>query len=116
RTKEQLGYVVECSPRVTYRVFGFCFCIQSAEYNPIYLQGRVESFINDLEELLGGLDDDSFENYKSGLMGKLLEKDPSLTYESNRLWNQIVDKSYDFVIDPTMLEHLLFFWNELFRT
>jgi hypothetical protein len=44
--------------------------------------------------LQGGLDDDSFENYKSGLMGKLLEKDPSLTYESNRLWNQIVDKRY----------------------
>nr|XP_027190387.1 nardilysin-like isoform X2 [Cicer arietinum] len=52
RTKEQLGYVVECSPRVTYRVFGFCFCIQSSDYNPIYLQGRIESFINGLEELL----------------------------------------------------------------
>ncbi|KAK2386573.1 Insulinase (Peptidase family M16) family protein [Trifolium repens] len=106
RTKEQLGYVVECSPRVTYRVFGFCFCIQSAEYNPIYLQGRVESFINDLEELLGGLDDDSFENYKSGLMGKLLEKDPSLTYESNRLWNQIVDKRYIFDISKKEAEEL----------
>lgn len=42
--------------------------------------------------LQDGLDDESFENYKSGLMAKLLEKDPSLTYESNRLWNQIVDK------------------------
>ena len=37
---------------------------------------------------------DSFENYKSGLVAKLLEKDPSLTYESNRLWNQIVEKRY----------------------
>ncbi|KEH34462.1 insulin-degrading enzyme [Medicago truncatula] len=106
RTKEQLGYVVECSPRVTYRVFGFCFCIQSAEYNPVYLQGRVESFINGLEELLDGLDDDSFENYKSGLMGKLLEKDPSLTYESNRLWNQIVDKRYIFDISKKEAEEL----------
>lgn len=52
RTKEQLGYVVECSPRVTYRVFGFCFCVQSSEYSPIYLQGRIDNFINDLEELL----------------------------------------------------------------
>ncbi|KAL9320134.1 hypothetical protein ACSQ67_011973 [Phaseolus vulgaris] len=96
RTKEQLGYVVECSPRVTYRVFGFCFCIQSSEYNPVYLLGRIDNFLNGLEELLDGLDGDSFENYKSGLVAKLLEKDPSLTYESNRLWNQIVDKRYIF--------------------
>ena len=39
-----------------------------------------------------GLDSNSFENYKGGLMAKLLEKDPSLSYETNRLWNQIVDK------------------------
>lgn len=52
RTKEQLGYNVECSPRVTYRVFGFCFCIQSSEYNPVYLQGRIDNFLNGLEELL----------------------------------------------------------------
>lgn len=41
-----------------------------------------------------GLDDESFENHRSGLMAKLLEKDPSLTYESNRFWNQITDKRY----------------------
>lgn len=106
RTKEQLGYVVECSPRVTYRVFGFCFCIQSAEYDPVYIEGRIDSFINGVEELLDGLDDDSFENYKSGLIAKLLEKDPSLTYESNRLWNQIVDKRYIFDISKKVAEEV----------
>ncbi|CAN1266237.1 At1g06900 [Linum perenne] len=96
RTKEQLGYVVQCSPRVTYRINGFCYVVQSAKYNPFYLQGRVESFINGLEELLQGLDESSFENYKNGLLSKLLEKDPSLQDETNRLWNQIVDKRYVF--------------------
>ncbi|KDP45687.1 hypothetical protein JCGZ_17294 [Jatropha curcas] len=96
RTKEQLGYVVECSPRVTYRIYGFCFCVQSSKYNPIYLQGRIDNFISDLDKLLEGLDDTSFENYRNGLMAKLLEKDPSLQYETNRLWNQIVDKRYMF--------------------
>jgi nardilysin len=52
RTKEQLGYTVQCGPRVTSAVFGFCFYVQSSEYNPIYLQGRVDNFINGLEELL----------------------------------------------------------------
>ena len=45
----------------------------------------------------GGLDDASFENYKSGLMAKLLEKDHSLQYETNRLWNQITDKRYCYL-------------------
>lgn len=40
------------------------------------------------------LDDGSFESFKSGLIAKLLEKDPSLSYETNRFWNQIVDKRY----------------------
>ncbi|KAF7816228.1 nardilysin-like [Senna tora] len=106
RTKEQLGYVVECSPRITYRVFGFCFCVQSSEYSPIYLQGRIDNFIDGLEKLLDGLDGDSFEHYRSGLMAKLLEKDPSLTYESNRFWNQIVDKRYIFDMSNKEAEEL----------
>ena len=52
RTKEQLGYVVQCSPRVTYRINGFCFIVQSSKYNPVYLLGRIENFINGLEEML----------------------------------------------------------------
>lgn len=96
RTKEQLGYVVDCSPRVTYRIMGFCFRVQSSEYNPVYLQSRIDNFIMGVEEMLDALDNDSFENYKRGLTGRLLEKDPSLSYETNRFWGQIVDKRYMF--------------------
>ncbi|KAL5757085.1 hypothetical protein ACOSQ2_021831 [Xanthoceras sorbifolium] len=106
RTKEQLGYVVESSPRITYRVFGFCFCVQSSKYDPIYLQERIDNFISGLGELLEGLDDESFENYRSGLMAKLLEKDPSLQYETNRYWNQIIDKRYMFDQSQTEAEEL----------
>ncbi|XVF46119.1 hypothetical protein PTKIN_Ptkin03bG0001100 [Pterospermum kingtungense] len=103
RTKEQLGYVVECSPRVTYRVYGFCFCVQSSKYSPVYLQERTDNFINSLEELLGGLDDESFESYRSGLTAKLLEKDPSLSYETNRFWNQIIDNRYMIFVGLSMI-------------
>lgn len=41
-----------------------------------------------------GLDDESFESYRSGLTAKLLEKDSSLSYETSRFWNQIVDNRY----------------------
>ncbi|KAF9620784.1 hypothetical protein IFM89_014619 [Coptis chinensis] len=39
------------------------------------------------------LDDKSFEKYKNGLIANKLEKDPSLSYETDHLWGQIVDKS-----------------------
>ncbi|KAL2470900.1 Insulinase (Peptidase family M16) family protein [Abeliophyllum distichum] len=106
RTKEQLGYVVDCSPRVTYRILGFCFRVQSSEFNPVYLQERIDNFINALEEMLNGLDNELFEDYKSGLMGKLLEKDPSLVYETNRFWGQIVDKRYMFDMSEKEAEEL----------
>ncbi|XP_030537462.1 nardilysin-like [Rhodamnia argentea] len=96
RTQEQLGYVVEGSPRVTYRIYGFCFCVQSSKYDPVYLLRRIDKFIDSLEELLGGLDDCTFDNYKNGLISKLLEKDPSLMYQTNRFWGQIIDKRYMF--------------------
>ncbi|GJW35857.1 insulinase family protein [Tanacetum coccineum] len=96
RTKEQLGYVVDCSPRATYRILGLCFRVQSSEYSPVYLQGRIDKFINEMDGLLSEVDDESFQNFKSGLIAKLLEKDSSLAYETNRYWGQIVDQRYMF--------------------
>ncbi|KAG2260722.1 hypothetical protein Bca52824_080016 [Brassica carinata] len=96
RTKEQLGYVVKCGPRLTYRIHGFCFCVQSSKYGPVHLLGRVDNFIKDIEALLEQLDEESFEDYRSGVIARLLEKDPSLLSETNELWSQIVDKRYMF--------------------
>ncbi|CAN6902863.1 unnamed protein product [Brassica oleracea] len=96
RTKEQLGYVVECGPRLTYRVHGFCFCVQSSKYGPVHLLGRIDNFIKDIEGLMEQLDEESFGDYRSGVIARLLEKDPSLLSETNELWSQIVDKRYMF--------------------
>ncbi|KAF3496011.1 hypothetical protein DY000_02052012 [Brassica cretica] len=106
RTKEQLGYVVECGPRLTYRVHGFCFCVQSSKYGPVHLLGRIDNFIKDIEGMLEQLDEESFEDYRSGLIGRLLEKDPSLLSETNELWSQIVDKRYMFDYSQKEAEEL----------
>ncbi|WOL14776.1 nardilysin-like [Canna indica] len=96
RTKEQLGYVVESGPRMTYRILGYCFRVQSSEYSPIHLHDRINNFINGLQDLLDSLDDESFESHRTGLIAEKLEKDPSLAYETGHYWNQIVDKRYLF--------------------
>ncbi|ERN04132.1 hypothetical protein AMTR_s00077p00061270 [Amborella trichopoda] len=106
RTKEQLGYVVECDPRMTFRVIGFCFRVQSSRYGPLYLQERVDNFIDKLQEVLDGLDQRSFENYRSGLIAKKLEKDPSLSYETDHYWGQIFDRRYLFNMSKMEAEEL----------
>lgn len=53
-----------------------------------------------------GLDDDSFENYKGGLMAYLLRKDQSLAQESYRLWRESLAKSYTFDYSTKAAEEL----------
>lgn len=52
RTKEQLGYTVDSSPRMTYRVLAYCFRVMSSKYSPVYLQSRIDSFIDGVSALL----------------------------------------------------------------
>ncbi|KAF6164742.1 hypothetical protein GIB67_040994 [Kingdonia uniflora] len=96
RTKEQLGYRVSCGGSTMCRILGYSFCIQSSEYNPMYLHRRVNKFIDSLKELLEGLDNESFENYRSGLIAEKLEKFTSQSYEASYLWSQIASKRYCF--------------------
>lgn len=106
RTKEQLGYVVECGLRMTYRVLGFCFRVQSSKYSPLHLHSRIENFRKDICRLLDELDDESFENHRTGLIAQKLEKDPSLSYETGRYWGQITDKRYLFDMSKLEAEEL----------
>lgn len=52
RTKEQLGYSVGGSARVTCGVLGFCITVQSAAYGPAHLYARVRAFIKSFRDTL----------------------------------------------------------------
>jgi hypothetical protein len=52
RTKEQLGYTVDSSPRMTYRLLAYCFRVMSSKYSPVYLQSRIDNFIDGVSALL----------------------------------------------------------------
>lgn len=57
RTKEQLGYSVSCSPRVTCGVLGFCVSAQSAAYGPAHLYARVRAFTESFRDTLVSVND-----------------------------------------------------------
>ncbi|KAK3147314.1 hypothetical protein QOZ80_3BG0280840 [Eleusine coracana subsp. coracana] len=106
RTKEQLGYTVDSSPRMTYRMLAYCFRVMSSKYSPVYLQSRIDNFINGISALLDGLDEETFEHHRSGLIADKLEKDPSLSYQTGDFWSQIVDKRYMFDMSKLEAEEL----------
>eukprot|EP00850_Spirogloea_muscicola_P012506 SM000081S22640 [mRNA] locus=s81:244115:252096:- [translate_table: standard] len=96
RTKEQLGYRVDCGVRNTHRIFGFCFRIQSAEYDCVHLHSRVEAFLGTFRETLVGMSADTFESHREALIQQKLQKDHSLLDESDRHWDQIWEHRYFF--------------------
>ncbi|GBG78735.1 hypothetical protein CBR_g27959 [Chara braunii] len=96
RTKEQLGYSVECSVRVTQTVMGLCFRVQSAEYHPRHVHSRIDAFIEDFRNYLVTMTDEQFSNHQEALISQKLEKDTNLEEESDRHWAQIWDNRYLF--------------------
>ncbi|KAL2651160.1 hypothetical protein R1flu_019288 [Riccia fluitans] len=96
RTKEQLGYSVDCGARVTHRIMGFCFRVQSSKYSPPHLQERINAFIASVHNLLADMSDEEFLNYKEALIADKLERDHTLIEETDRHWEQIWEQRYSF--------------------
>ncbi|CAI7799723.1 unnamed protein product [Closterium sp. NIES-54] len=93
RTKEQLGYRVDCGTRLTHGVFGFCIRVQSADYGPEYLQQRVDSFLNTFRDNLSALPEADFRAHRAALQVLKMRKDHTLGDETHRYWEQIWEGS-----------------------
>jgi nardilysin len=64
--------------------------------------------------LKDGLEEETFEHHKSGLIAIELEKDPSLSYQTGDYWSQIVDKRYNFFLaSSAAMDHWELVCNEV---
>lgn len=93
---------MDCGVRATYRVLGFCFRVQSAAYDPVHLQARIEAFIIAFRSTLEGMSEEEFESHRSALIAAKLEKDHSLLDETDRYWEHIWE--YRYLFDAKRLE------------
>jgi insulysin len=108
RTKEQLGYIVFSSIRKQTGVVGFRILIQS-EKSPGFVETRIESFIDSLQDRLNQMTEEEFGKHKKALVTKLLERLKNLAQESNRLWNHINSGYYEFdqhLLDADLIQSL----------
>jgi insulysin len=95
RTKEQLGYLVFSGVRKQVGCMGLRFIIQS-EKDTIYLENRIEAFLDYLKELIEKLTDEEYQAHVNSLIADKMEKDKNMGQEGIRYWSEIQFGYFDF--------------------
>ncbi|CAD7703211.1 unnamed protein product [Ostreobium quekettii] len=96
RTVEQLGYIVVMLSWDDLTVRHVRFIIQSSSHSASHLDARVESFLDQLQQHLEGMDCATYEKEVEELSKAKLEKPKRLSELASRYWHEIVDGTYLF--------------------
>eukprot|EP01124_Arcella_intermedia_P015225 TRINITY_DN21730_c0_g1_i1.p1 TRINITY_DN21730_c0_g1~~TRINITY_DN21730_c0_g1_i1.p1 ORF type:complete len:1006 (+),score=214.72 TRINITY_DN21730_c0_g1_i1:287-3019(+) len=96
RTQEQLGYIVWSGIRTSSGYCGFRITIQSSVKDPVYLDERIEAFIESSKERLTELTSENYQKYVQARILSYLEKDHSLRERHDLLWSKISDRKTNF--------------------
>ncbi len=98
RTKEQLGYIVGAGMWTAPgdNEAGLRIVVQS-ERGPVYLEERVEAFLDHMKGVIERMTDEEFTEQKNGLERKWREVTKNLNEEVSRHWAQIDSGYLDFL-------------------
>jgi nardilysin len=99
RTKEQLGYAVECSHRANNGILGFSLTLQIQEekHTTVSVNERIEKFLrDDFFNALNKLTDEEFETVQGSLIKLKKMDEVEMETENNRLWSEITTNEYLF--------------------
>lgn len=98
RTREQLGYIVSCTPWTLSGegAKGIRIVVQS-ERTPAYLEQRVDAFLEEIRRLIVDMPEEEWKEQKKGLEQKWLEKYKNMNEETNSFWHHIDTGSLDFL-------------------
>lgn len=95
RTKEQLGYMITSGARIYVTVGTWRILLQS-EKDCQYLEQRCDAFLVKLEQNLREMTDAMFEEQKTALINKRLDRVKNLGQETSRFWTHITSEVFDF--------------------
>jgi len=106
RTKEQLGYIVGAGAWSAPgdNEAGLRIVVQS-ERGPVYLEGRVEAFLDHMKGVIESMTDEQFAEQKNGLERKWREAAKNLNEEVSKYWAQIDSGYVDFLRSERYLSH-----------
>ncbi|XP_050542253.1 insulin-degrading enzyme isoform X2 [Daktulosphaira vitifoliae] len=95
RTQEQLGYIVFSSSSRSHGVLNLRIIVQS-DRTPLYVDSRIENYLNTVQDLLEKMPNEEFEKYKDALTVKLLEKPKGLMKQAGVYQIEIDTQDYNF--------------------
>ncbi|GFS16143.1 insulin-degrading enzyme-like [Elysia marginata] len=95
RTQEQLGYIVFSGVRRSKGVQGLRVIVQSMK-SPQYVEGRIEAFIQKMNDVILDMPEEEFSKHVSALCTKRLEKPKKLVQQNNKYWTEIISSYYNF--------------------
>lgn len=96
RTEQQLGYVVFGTALPLRKAPGLAFVVQSPVADPVTLENRIDSFLQQMGDTLSTMDNATLERFKQSVISRILKRENSLTERSNRYWAQIDTDDADF--------------------
>lgn len=96
RTEEQLGYIVTAGYQSLLDAPGLSLMVQSPSADVGHIQARIDAFLEEFDTRVAQLDAAALKPYRDAVRDSLLERDPSLTSLTNRLWYQLALGDTDF--------------------
>ena len=98
RTKEQLGYYVSCDWLKSCNISGYHFTIKSPLFSADHIEERIESFISRFALYLRQISKKTYDKSCASIAKARLLPPDNLSSETNRLWSQIIDETFDWNI------------------
>ncbi|GGX40608.1 insulinase family protein [Saccharospirillum salsuginis] len=96
RTELQLGYIVFARDYEVKDLPGLILYVQSPSTDPALLQLYSDRFLDQFLQRLQSMDQDTFEQYKQGLINELTQQEDNLYQLSRRYWQAILDGNPHF--------------------
>lgn len=96
RTNKQLGYIVFATNFNLFDVPSLAFIVQSPNSNGEVLLKETDQFLQEQALEFKSLTSTMMERYQSAVITRLLKKDNTLYQRSNRHWQEIDKKNFDF--------------------
>ncbi|GMF10784.1 unnamed protein product [Phytophthora lilii] len=106
RTKQELGYDVSCTVRVTNGILGFGVMVQSSLFAAEYISACVDRFMVDFEEAIEMMTDEHFHDHVQAQILLKLEPDHNLLETTHHYWYEITSRRLAFDMDAQLAKEV----------
>ena len=96
RTEQQLGYVVSVTNRPVAKRGGVSFIVQSPNTSSAGLEAATVEFVDSFVASWPDVTVTEFEQQKTGLINRLMQKPKNLNERSQKYWADLTDETYTF--------------------